>query len=231
MKKRERWTSMMTLTPHSASAKLFSFVFVFSRKDKIRLKRRKNKRYLKYALPEIIWCICIMVPARYLLAIWCLMIYRISLLNNILFYHGLCVLGCLKYICSSLLQQIIFVLTNITVRQIALVFSFIQWYIYSRLRVFTINAIFPLFSNLRFTLLLLAFLFLCLFVSLSLCSSHRIRISYKCRAYDSKCLFFFSQFVRVFFLLFKYFPCSHFFIWCRCKHFIYCNRTFNFGCD
>lgn len=117
MKKRERWTSMMTLTPHSASAKLFSFVFVFSRKDKIRLKRRKNKRYLKYALPEIIWCICIMVPARYLLAIRCLMIYRISLLNNILFYHGLCVLGCLKYICSSLLRQIIFVLTNITVRQ------------------------------------------------------------------------------------------------------------------
>lgn len=43
MKKRERWTSMMTLTPHSASAKLFSFVFVFSRKDKIRLKRRKKK--------------------------------------------------------------------------------------------------------------------------------------------------------------------------------------------
>lgn len=105
-------------------------------------------------------------------------------------------------------------------------FSFIQWYIYSRLRVFTINAIFPLFSNLRFTLLLLA-----CFVSLSLCSSHRIRISYKCRAYNSKCLFLFSQFVRVFFFLFKYFPCSHFFIWCRCKHFIYFNRTFNFGCD
>lgn len=194
MKKRERWTSMMTLTPHSASAKLFSFVFVFSRKDKIRLKRRKNKRYLKYALPEIIWCICIMVPARYLLAIWCLMIYRISLLNNILFYHGLCVLGCLKYICSSLLRQIIFVLTNITVRQIALVFSFIQWYIYSRLRVFTINAIFPLFSNLRFTLLLLAFLFLCLFVPLTV---YVYRISVE-RIILSVC-FFFSICTRVFF--------------------------------
>lgn len=216
---------MMTLTPHSASAKHFSlFLFLVG---KIKFDwREEKKRYLKYALPEIIWCIYIMVPARYLLAIWCLMIYRISLLNNILFYHGLCVLGCLKYICSSLLRQIIFVLTNITVRQIALVFSFIQWYIYSRLRVFTINAIFPLFSNLRFTLLLLAF-----FVSLSLCSSHRIRILYKCRAYNSKCLFLFSQFVRVFFFLFKYFPCSHFFIWCRCKHFIYFNRIFNFGCD
>lgn len=144
-----------------------------------------------------------MVPARYPLAIWCLMIYRISLLNNILFYHGLCVLGCLKYICSSLLRQIIFVLTNITVRQIALVFFFIQWYIYSRLRVFTINAIFPLFSNLRFTLLLLAFLFLCLFVPLTV---YVDRISVE-RIILSVCFF---QFVRVFFFLSNIFRVHHF---------------------